>query len=108
MLSDREQQELGLIEAGLRDDSRLAASFRHGGRLPLHRRPGIVRAAIILGLVLTVAGPLLAEAGLAFQGVLIAGGSYVWWRWKVRPAQRPRVHQAPRVDRRWWGFPPGP
>jgi Protein of unknown function (DUF3040) len=107
MLSDREQQELGLIEASLRDDSHLAASFRNGGRLPLHRRPGIVRAAIIFGLVLTVAGPLLADAGLAFQGVLIAGGFYAWWRWKVRPTLGPRVRPTPRADRRWWGFPPG-
>ena len=106
MLSDREQQELGLIEEGLRDDSRLAASLRDERRRPLHWRPGIVRAAIVLGLVLTVGGPILAAAELTLQGLLLAGGSYVWWRWKVKPTLGQPVLPTPRVDRRWWGFPP--
>ena len=38
MLSEREERELELIEKDLRDDGRLAASFR-SGRRPLHRRP---------------------------------------------------------------------
>ena len=106
MLSDREQQELGLIEEGLRDDSRLAASLRNG-RLPLHRHPRIVRAAIVLGLVLTVSGPILAATGLTLQGLLLAGGSYVWWRWKVKPTLGQPTLRTSRVDRRWWGFPHG-
>jgi hypothetical protein len=106
MLSDREQQELGLIEEGLRDDSRLAASLREGRRhRPLHRRPRIVRAAIVIGLVLTVAGPILAATGLTLQGLLLACGSYLWWRWKVRPTLTQPALPTPRVDRRWWGFP---
>ena len=104
MLSDRELQELGLIEEGLRDDRRLAASLGSGRRPPLHRRPGIVRAAIVLGLVLTVCGPVLAAPGVTLQGLLLAGGSYVWWRWKVKPTLPPAL-PASRVDRRWWGFP---
>jgi Protein of unknown function (DUF3040) len=105
MLSDREEQELGLIEEGLRDDSRLAASFRNGRRRPLHRHPRIVRAAIVLGLVLTVGGPILAAAGLTLQGLLLAGVSYLWWRWKVKPTlAQPALATSP-VDRRWWGFP---
>jgi hypothetical protein len=108
MLSDREQQELGLIEQGLRSDSRLAASFRHGRRRPLHLRPGIVRAAIVLGLVLTVAGPILMSTDLTLQGLLLTGGSYVWWRWKVRPTLGRPVLPTSRVDQRWWGFPPLP
>lgn len=105
MLSDREQQQLGLIEEGLRDDSRLAASLR-SGRRPLHRRPRIVRAAIILGLVLTVVGPLIGASGVTLQGLLLATGSYGWWRWKVKPSLAPGVPPTSRVDRRWWGFPP--
>jgi hypothetical protein len=106
MLSDREQQELGLIEEGLRDDSRLAASLRNGRRRPLHRRPRIVRAAIVLGLVLTIGGPMLAATGLTLQGLLLTGGSYVWWRWKVKPTLAQSVPLTSRIDRRWWGFPP--
>jgi len=106
MLSEREQQELGLIEEGLRDDSRLAASLRKGPRRPLHWRPGLVRAAIVLGLVLTVCGPILAASGLTLQGLVLAGGSYVWWRWKVRPTLAQPALPMSRVDRRRWGFPP--
>jgi hypothetical protein len=107
MLSDREQQELGMIEEGLRDDCRLSASLRKGPRRPLHRRPGILRAAIVLGLVLTMGGPILSATGLTLQGMLLAGGSYVWWRWKVRPTLAQPTLPTSRVDRRWWGFPHG-
>jgi hypothetical protein len=106
MLSDREQQELGLIEEGLRDDSRLAASLRNERRRPLHRRPRIVRAAIVLGLVLTIAGPILSASGLTLQGLLLAAGSYGWWRWKVKPTPAGPAVPTSRVERRWWGFPP--
>lgn len=108
MLSDREQQELVLIEEGLRDDSRLAASLRNGRHRPLHRHPRIVRAAIVLGLVLTVCGPILSATGLTLQGLLLAGGSYVWWRWKVKPTLAQPALPTSRVDRRRWGFPPAP
>ena len=84
MLSEREERELGLIEQDLRDDGRLAASFR-SGRRPLHRRPPVVRTAIALGLVLILAGLMLSASGLALQGLLIAGTSYAWWCWKVKP-----------------------
>lgn len=106
MLSDREQQELGLIEEGLRDDSRLVASLRDGRRLPLHWRPGIVRAAVVLGLILTVSGPILAAAGLTLQGLLLAGASYLWWRWKVKPTLAQAALPPSRPDQRWWGFRP--
>jgi Protein of unknown function (DUF3040) len=104
MLSDREQQELGLIEEGLRDDSRLASSLRNA-RLPLHRRPWIVRTAIVLGFVLTMSGPILAAYGLTLQGLLLAGASYVWWRWKVKSSLGQPALPTSRVDQRWWGFP---
>jgi len=105
MLSEREERELDLIEQGLRDDSRLAASFR-GGR-PLHRRPWVVRTAIALGLVLILAGLMLSATGLALQGLLLAGTSYAWWCWKVKPiSETPAARPASRADRRWWGFPP--
>ena len=105
MLSEREERELGLIEQGLRDDGRLAASFRR--RRPLHRRPSVVRTAIALGLVLILGGLMLSATGLALQGLLLAGTSYAWWCWKVKPISgKPAAAPAPRADRRWWGFPP--
>ena len=105
MLSEREERELELIEQDLRDDGRLAASFR-SGRRPLHRRPPVVRTAIALGLVLILAGLMLSASGLALQGLLLAGTSYAWWRWKVKPASGKPAASAARADRRWWGFPP--
>ena len=105
MLSEREERELGLIEQSLRDDSRLAASFR--GRRPLHRRPWVVRTAIALGLVLILGGLMLSATGLTLQGLLLAGTSYAWWCWKVKPiSEKPAAAPASRTDRRWWGFPP--
>jgi Protein of unknown function (DUF3040) len=106
MLSEREERELGLIEQGLRDDSRFAAAFPEGRR-PLHRRPRVVRTAIALGLVLILAGLMLSASGLALQGLLLAGTSYAWWCWKVKPTLgTPAAAPASRADRRWWGFPP--
>ncbi len=105
MLSEREERELGLIEQSLRDDSRLAASFR--ARRPLHRRPWVVRTAIALGLVLILGGLMLSVTGLVLQGLLLAGTSYAWWCWKVKPiSAKPAAVPASRADRRWWGFPP--
>ena len=104
MLSDREQQQLALIEEGLRDDSRLVASLQDGPRRPLHLRPGIVRAAVVLGLVLTVAGPILDATAVTLQGLLLAGASYLWWRWKVKPTLARPARPTSRPDRRWWGF----
>ena len=106
MLSEREEREFWLIEQDLRDDGRLAASFRVGRR-PLHRRPRVVRTAIALGLALILAGLMLSASGLALQGALLAGTSYAWWRWKVKPSSgKPAPAPALRADRRWWGFPP--
>ena len=106
MLSEREERELVLIEQGLRDDSRFVAAFP-GRRRPLHRRPWVVRTAIVFGLVLLLGGLLLSATGLALQGLLLAGTSYAWWCWKVKPTSgRPAAAPAARVDRRWWCFPP--
>jgi hypothetical protein len=106
MLSEREQREFELIEQGLRDDGRLAAAFL-GSRRPLHRRTWVVRTAIAVGLVLVLAGLMLSASGLAIQGLLLAGTSYAWWCWKVKPISgKPAVVPTQRADRRWWGFPP--
>jgi Protein of unknown function (DUF3040) len=104
MLSEREERELGLIEQGLRDDGHFAAAFPGAAR-PLHRRPWVVRTAIAFGLVLILAGLILSASGLALEGLLLAGTSYAWWCWKVKPISR-KPAPAPRDDRRWWGFPP--
>lgn len=105
MLSEREERELELIERGLRGDGHLA-SAGPGRRRPLHRRPWVVRTAIALGLVLFLGGLMLAATGVALQGVLLAGTSYAWWCWKVKPISGKPAAPAPRADRRWWGFPP--
>ena len=106
MLSEREERELQLIEQGLLDDGRVPAAFPVPRR-PLYRRPWVVRTAIALGIVLFLGGLMLAATGLALQGVVIAGTSYVWWCWKVKPTSRePAAEPASRAERRWWGFPP--
>jgi hypothetical protein len=106
MLSEREERELDLIEQGLQNDSRLAAVFP-GGRRPLHRRPWVVRTAIAVGFFLILCGLMLSASGLVLQGLLLAGTSYAWWCWKVKPTSaKPAVASAPAADRRWWGFPP--
>ncbi|HEY7104438.1 MAG TPA: DUF3040 domain-containing protein [Mycobacteriales bacterium] len=104
MLSEREERELLVIEQGLLDDGRFTYAFP-SERRPLHRRPWVVRTAIAFGLVLILAGLVLSASGLALQGLLLAGGSYAWWCWKLKPSSRKPV-PAPRADRRWWGFPP--
>ncbi len=106
MLSEREERELELIEQGLRNDGHFVSAFP-GRRRPLHQRPWVVRTAIVLGLVLFLGGLMLAATGVALQGVLLAGASYAWWCWKVKPTSgKPAAAPAPRADRRWWGFPP--
>jgi hypothetical protein len=104
MLSEREERELLVIEEGLRDDGLFAFAFRTARR-PLHRRRWVVRTAIAFGLVLILAGLVLEASGLALQGLLLAGGSYAWWCWKLKPSSRTSA-PAVRADRRWWGFPP--
>jgi|GEM_PF-1691480 hypothetical protein len=104
MLSEREELELLLIEEGLRDDGRFAFASPTARRR-LHRRPWVVRTAIAFGLVLIVAGLVLEASGLALQGLLLAGGSYAWWCWKLKPSSS-KPAPAARADRRWWGFPP--
>jgi hypothetical protein len=67
----------------------------------------VVRTAIALGIVLFLGGLMLAATGPALQGLLIAGTSYAWWCWTVKPTSRkPAAEPASRADRRWWGFPP--
>ena len=106
MLSEREERELELIEQGLGDGSRFAAAFP-GRRPALHRRPRVIRTAIALGLVLFLGGLMLSATGVALQGVVLAGVSYAWWCWKLKPTSgKPAAAPAPRADRRWWGFPP--
>jgi len=104
MLSEREERELLVIEEGLRDDGLFAFAFRTARR-PLHRRRWVVRTATAFGLVLILAGLVLEASGLALQGLLLAGGSYAWWCWKLKPSSRTSA-PAVRADRRWWGFPP--
>ncbi|HZB19014.1 MAG TPA: DUF3040 domain-containing protein [Blastococcus sp.] len=99
MLSERERQELALIEESLRDDSRLAASFLDVRKPPLHLRRRVVRAAIIAGLLIALSGLLLDAAGLVFQGALLAGGSYGWWAWRgKRSAARWIASAGPHAD----------
>ena len=99
MLSERERQELALIEQNLQDDSRLAASFLDGRKPPLHLRRGVVRAAVVTGLLIALSGLLLGVAELFFQGALLAGGGYGWWTWRgKRSAARWIACAGPHAD----------
>jgi Protein of unknown function (DUF3040) len=84
MLSDREREELGLIEQGLRDDSRFAASFGHRRRPPLHLRRWFVRTAVAVGLLIALCGLVVGAVGLFLQGILLAGPCCGWWLWRGR------------------------
>lgn len=101
MLSDREQQQLGLIEQGLREDSRFAAAFPGQGRAPLHRRRWVLRLGIALGLLMVLCGLVLDASGMAIQGLLLAGASYGWWRWRVRSVTTEAKDSEPGADRPW-------
>ena len=104
MLNDREQQELGLIEQGLREDSRFAAAFP-GGRAPLYGRPWVLRLSIAFGVLMVLSGLVLDGPGLAMQGMLLAGASWWWWRRQVRPATT-RAARSERDADRPWRIPP--
>jgi hypothetical protein len=101
MLSDWEQQELGLIERGLRADGRFAATFPGEGRPPLHRRRWVLRLLIAFGLLMAVAGLTLDAPGMALQGVVLAGASYGWWRWRVKSVTTEATDSEPGADRPW-------
>jgi hypothetical protein len=93
MLSEREQQELAQIEENLRADSRLAAFLLGRRRPPLHLRRGVVRTAIVVGLLIALSGLVLGAGGLLLQGALLAGAGYGWWIWRGK-----------RSAARWTGF----
>ena len=98
MLSDRERQELALIEEGLRDDGGIAASLDRR-RPPPHLRPGLIRSAIVVGLLIAVSGVVLGAAGVFWQGALLAGAGYGWWMgWGRRSAVRWIQSRAPHAD----------
>ncbi len=99
MLTDRERQELALIEEGLRDDDRLAASFRDRRRPPPYLRRGVVRAAIAVGLLIALSGLVVGAGEVFLQGVLLAGVGYGWWAWRgKRRAARWVGSAAPHAD----------
>jgi DUF3040 family protein len=100
MLSDRERQELGLIEEGLRDDIRLPSSWPDGPRRrPPYLRVGLVRAAVVSGLAIALSGLVCGAAGLFFQGVLVAGVCAGWWLWRgKRIAARWHPSTGPEAD----------
>jgi len=100
MLSEWEQRELGLIEQGLREDSRFAAAFP-GERPPLHRRAWVLKLSIAFGLLMVVSGAVLDEAGLALRGVLLAAVSYGWWHWRVKSVTAKATDSEPGADRPW-------
>jgi hypothetical protein len=85
MLSDRERQELGLIEEGLRDDIDLPSSLLDGRRRrPPYLRVGLIRAAVVSGLAIALSGLVCGAAGLFLQGALLAGACAGWWIWRGR------------------------
>ena len=100
MLSDWEQRELALIERGLREDSRFAAAFP-GERLPLRRRPWVLKLLIALGLLMALSGLAVGDGGLTLRGALLAGAIYGWWRWRVRSVTTEATHSERGADRPW-------
>jgi hypothetical protein len=108
MLSDHEQRELTLIEAGLAaDDRRFARAF--GRRSVAGRRRWPARAATCLGSLMVVIGLLSgAVPSLILEGLLIGGAGVVWSWWlasraparpsdgnSVQPAKRPPESSGP-------------
>jgi len=88
MLSDREQQELALIEEGLRaEDRRFADGFRSGPRVRRTRR-WPARALLAFGVLVVVVGLLTSTATLILQGMVCVGGGIGWMRWQAFQAAR--------------------
>jgi hypothetical protein len=92
MLSEYERRELALIEQGLaEDDRRLVESFlpelMRPERTPWSRRRWMSRAVLGFGVALMVLGVLTSADGLFMQGVLFAGGGFLWLRWQGRAAK---------------------
>ena len=88
MLSDRERQELALIEEGLRaEDRRFADAFRSGPRARRARR-WPARALLAFGVFVVVVGVLTSTATLVIQGIVCVGGGIGWMRWQAVQAAR--------------------
>jgi Flp pilus assembly protein TadB len=106
MLSDREQQELARIEAGLQaDDRRFADGLRKGPRIDRTRR-WPARALLVFGVLLLVVGALTSAGMLVFQGIVATAGGVLWLRWLA--ARRGRSDGASGFPVRPAGHPDGP
>jgi hypothetical protein len=88
MLSDREQQELARIEAGLKaEDRRLTTGLRKGPRID-RTRGWPARALLSFGVAVLVIGALTSAGMLIFQGLVLTGAGLAWVRWQAtRPGR---------------------
>jgi Flp pilus assembly protein TadB len=106
MLSDREQQELARIEAGLQaEDRRFADGLRKGPRIEATRR-WPARALLGFGVLLLVVGALTSAGMLVFQGIVFTAAGVLWLRWQA--ARRGRSDGAAGFPVRPAGHPDGP
>lgn len=109
MLSNRELQELALIEEGLRaEDRRFAAGFeKEPARVRTRRWPA--RALLAFGVFVVVTGVLTSTETLVMQGLVCVAAGVGWMRWQAVRAARAAVAGgvAPRPGARPDGPPPG-
>jgi hypothetical protein len=94
MLSERERQELEEIERHLSSDRRLSARLAQAGDKQLRRRLRWARLAVEFGVLVMVAGCVLALDLTVLQGMLVTFAGVLWWM-SLRmpppsPPQRPR------------------
>jgi hypothetical protein len=91
MLSDRERQELALIEQRLQaEDRRFADGFQIGPRARRIRR-WPTRALLVFGVFVMAVGVLTSTEMLVMQGVLCVGAAIVWMRRQAVQAARAAV-----------------
>ncbi|HEV7656627.1 MAG TPA: DUF3040 domain-containing protein [Mycobacteriales bacterium] len=88
MLSDREQQELVRIEAGLRaEDKNFGRGLRTGPRIDRTRR-WPARSLTGFGIALILIGALTSTESLILQGILFTGIGVAWIRWQLARSAR--------------------
>lgn len=89
MLSERERQELETIERALSSDRRLSARLTHSPERQLRRRLRLAQTAAVFGVLVMVAGCLLAVDLTVLQGMLVTFAGGLWWMALRLPSEPP-------------------
>ena len=87
MLSERERQELEEIERHLSSGRRLSARLAQAGDKQLRRRLRWARLAVEFGVLVMVAGCVLALDLTVLQGMVVTFAGALWWLWLRMPPQ---------------------